>query len=275
MHVSLIAVAGTIVTVLVPAFIARPAHAQNVAVDRCLALAANPQQSARVHHAAQKGAQVRITYNGHSTFTIESPKGVTLTTDYNDIVGPSYLPVIATMNVAHETHYTKRPSNKIKHVLRGWNPDGPTAAIHDLTEQDMRVRNVPTNIRTSDSGTRFVQFGNSIFVFEVADLCIAHLGHLHHTLTTQQLAQIGQMDVVFVPIDGLFTLDTAGIIDVLSKLKPTVVVPMHYFSSAALSRFLDLIRKDYEIVRQRSSSMVVSRDQMPARPQVVVLYPGG
>jgi L-ascorbate metabolism protein UlaG (beta-lactamase superfamily) len=47
------------------------------------------------------------------------------------------------------------------------------------------VRSIATNIRNWSGGTE--RNGNSIFVFEIANLCIAHLGHLHHTLTQQQL----------------------------------------------------------------------------------------
>lgn len=265
----------------VAAFAPLPAHAQKTAPDRCLALARHAPMTPQIFHKAQlrlaalKPYQVRVTYNGHSTFTIESPKGVTAATDYNDIVGPTLTPTIATMNVAHSTHYTTRPDEKIKHVLRGWNPEGDAAAIHDLTELDLRVRNVPTNIRLGLSGPVSGRFGNSVFVFEVGSLCIAHLGHLHHTLTTQQLAQIGQMDVVLVPIDGTYTLDTAGMFAVLKSLKARIVMPMHYFSSESLVRFLDAAKADYDIVRQPSSTIVISRDQMPARPQVLVLLPGG
>ena len=71
---------------------------------------------------------------------------------------------------------------RIKHVLRGWNPNGG-AANHDLTVGDVKIRNVPTNIRSWAGGTEID--GNSIFIFEVAGLCIGHLGHLHHELTAQ------------------------------------------------------------------------------------------
>ena len=64
----------------------------------------------------------------------------------------------------------------------------------------MRVRNVPTNIRNWTGGTE--RYGNSIFIFEIANMCIAHLGHLHHTLTQQQLDEIGRVDVVMAPVDG-------------------------------------------------------------------------
>src|SRR5690606_38496497 len=112
-------------------------------------------------------------------------------------------------------------------VLRGWNPDGG-AARHDMSLEDVRVRNIPTNIRSYSGGTD--TWGNSIFVFETGNLCIGHLGHLHHTLTTQQLAQIGQLDVVLVPVDGSFTLDVEGMMEVLKALRAPLMIPMHYFS---------------------------------------------
>lgn len=256
------------------------AHAQKTAPDRCLALAMNDHQplvhKARMQLAALKPYEVRVTYHGHSTFTIESPKGVTLATDYNDYIRPVTAPLIVTMNGAHDTHNTDTPDTAIKHVLRGWNPDGNgAAAIHDLTVRDLRVRNVPTNIRSSYGRTASGQFGNSIFIFEVGGLCMAHLGHLHHTLTTQHLAQIGQMDVVFVPVDGSYTLDLPGTLEVLKSLKAPVIVPMHWFSGFSLSRFVDAAKASYEVVENPSSTIVFARDRMPSKPRILVLPPGG
>ena len=68
--------------------------------------------------------EARLTYSGHSTFLIESPKLVRIATDYNDYVRPPVRPDIVTMNHAHETHYTDRPDPDIKFVLRGWRDDG-------------------------------------------------------------------------------------------------------------------------------------------------------
>src|SRR5215469_9762296 len=62
--------------------------------------------------------QVRIIYNGHSTFTIESPQHVRIATDYNDYVSVPGVPDIVTMNHAHDTHYTDHPNPAIKYVLR-------------------------------------------------------------------------------------------------------------------------------------------------------------
>ena len=106
----------------------------------------------------------------------------------------------------------------------------------DLQYKDVRVRNVPTNIRTFEGGTE--RHGNSIFIFEVANLCIAHLGHLHHTLTQQQLNEIGRVDIVLVPVDGSYTLDLDGMVEVLHALKAPLMIPMHFFSAYTLDRFL-------------------------------------
>jgi len=212
--------------------------------------------------------QVRITYVGHATFLIESPQLVRIATDYNDFVRPPLPPDIITMNHAHSTHYTNHPDPGIKYVLRGWRDDGGPAG-HDLTFKDVHVRSVSTNIREWAGGTE--RYGNSIFVFEVANLCIAHLGHLHHTLTPQQLDEIGRVDVVMAPVDGSFTLDLDGMVEVLQSLKPQIIIPMHFFSTYTLDRFLARMRQSYPIEHNEIPAIVVSRATLPASPTVVVL----
>ena len=96
--------------------------------------------------AALASDQVRITFIGHATFLIESPRLVRIATDYNDYVKAPVMPDIVTMNHAHSTHYTDRPDLGIKYVLRGWRDDGKPAT-YDISYEDVRVRNVPTNIR--------------------------------------------------------------------------------------------------------------------------------
>jgi L-ascorbate metabolism protein UlaG (beta-lactamase superfamily) len=218
--------------------------------------------------AALAADQVRITYAGHSTFLIESPQLVRAATDYNDWVKPPILPDIATMNHAHSTHFTNRPDPGIKFVLRGWREDGRPAG-HDISYKDVRVRSVSTNIRDWGGGTE--KNGNSIFVFEIANMCIAHLGHLHHTLTQQQMNDIGRIDVVMAPVDGSMTLDLDGMVEVLQGLKAQMVIPMHSFSSYTLDRFLARMQKDFAISYSETPSTLISKTTLPAKPTVMVL----
>jgi len=227
--------------------------------------------SGTFHLAALNSDQVRLTFLGHATFLIESPQLVRIATDYNDYVRTPLLPDIVTMNHAHDTHYTDRPDPAIKYVLRGWGESPDQPASWDLKYRDVRVRNVPTNIRSFYGSTTTERYGNSIFIFEIANLCIAHLGHLHHTLTQQQLNEIGRIDVVMAPVDGSYTLDLDGMMDVLSALKAPLIIPMHYYSQYILDRFLDRARKLWDVETAEIPSVVVSKATLPGTPKVLVL----
>jgi L-ascorbate metabolism protein UlaG (beta-lactamase superfamily) len=246
-----------------------PAPPTSELSDRCPGLvAAAPRVIPAALRLALADGEVRLTYIGHSTFLIESPKLVRIATDYNDYVRPPILPDIVTMNHAHSTHYTDHLDPAIKYVLRGWGPDQKPAE-HDVTYRDVRVRNVPTNIRDWAGGTE--RHGNSIFIFEVAQLCIAHLGHLHHTLTQQQLNDIGRVDVVLVPVDGSYTLDLEGMIEVLHALKAPLMIPMHYFGMYTLNRFLGRVQQEWDVEMAETPSLVLSKASLPAKPKVLVL----
>jgi L-ascorbate metabolism protein UlaG (beta-lactamase superfamily) len=106
----------------------------------------------------------------------------------------------------------------------------------------------------------------------MANMCIAHLGHLHHTLNQQQLNEIGRVDIVFVPVDGGATLDMEGMFEVLTALKAPLMIPMHFFSSYTHHRFLDRARtQKWAIETSEIPSTVVSKTTLPGTPKVQVL----
>jgi L-ascorbate metabolism protein UlaG (beta-lactamase superfamily) len=210
---------------------------------------------------------VSITFLGHASFLIESPAGVRIVTDYNDAIRAPVTADIVTMNNAHPTHYSEAVEPGVKYVLRGWDPAGGVAN-HHLEYRDIRIRNVPTNVREL-GGTRYN--GNSIFVFEVAGLCIAHLGHLHHTLTATHLAELGAIDVVMVPVDGTYTLNQQEMIEVLRQIGPKLVIPMHIFSQASLERFLAKAEGSYAVRWEPSPTLVLFRTELPENPSILVL----
>jgi L-ascorbate metabolism protein UlaG (beta-lactamase superfamily) len=247
-----------------------PPTAAAQAADRCFAVSQAPArvQPASMRFASLGSAEVRLTFVGHATWLIESSGGVKIATDYNDYIRPSVVPDVATMNRAHTTHYSLLPDPGIKHVLRGWNPDGGPAK-HNLTVGDVRVRNVATNIRDWAGGA--VAYGNSVFVFEVGGMCIGHLGHLHHTLTEQQVTHIGQLDVVMVAVDGSYTMDIAGVVETLKTLRARLILPMHYFNPYTLNRFLERIGNDFPVERAAAPAITVSQVTLPAEPKILVL----
>lgn len=204
---------------------------------------------------------LRITFLGHASFLIETPQGVRVVTDYNGVNVPEDPPDIATMNHARSTHYTDHPDPRIKYVMHGWRDDGGPAQI-DLTFRDMHVSNLPTNIRDWQGGTEY--YGNSIFVFESAGLCVAHLSHLHHLLTEQDVATLGHIDVVMAPVDGIYTMSQPDMVKVLDELQPRLVLPMHYPTRETLDAFLALEQGRYAVRKFSPPTVVVSRATLPA-----------
>ncbi|SMX43912.1 MBL fold metallo-hydrolase [Actibacterium lipolyticum] len=252
------------------------AHAQDRRPSHCIALAdANP--ALEYIQLASFGAPlgdntVRINYVDHSTFVIETQGGLTAATDFTGFVGSAaVIPDVVTMNNAHDTHFTAFPDPAIPHVLQGW-AQGGVAADHHLDLGEMLVRNVPTDTR-GYYGDDIRKDGNSIFVFEVAGLCVGHLGHLHHEPDAAQYAALGRLDVVMAPVDGGRTLDLPSMIRVLQRLRSSVVIPMHWFDGSSLERFLAGISGDFAVERLDTNYLEVSLRSLPSRPTVLVLNP--
>ena len=168
------------------------------------------------------------------------------------------------------SHWTAFPDPAIPHALPGWGEFGE-GIEHYLDLGEMLVRNVSTDIRSAFSGVE--PKGNSIFVFEVAGLCIGHLGHLHHVPNDEQFAALGRLDVVMAPVDGGYTMPVPDMIAVIKRLKSSVVIPMHWFSGYSLEAFLAGVADEFAVERTGRSSLEVSLRSLPDRPTVVVLQP--
>ena len=217
---------------------------------------------------------VKITFVSHSTYRIETDDGIVIATDFSGYAGRgqdggAVIPTVVTMNNAHSTHFTDYPDPAIAHVLRGWNPNGDGPAEHRLELSDVTIRNVTTDIR--GWGAPRLD-GNSIFVFEVADLCIGHLGHLHHDLDDAHIARLGRLDIVMAAVDGSYTLDIPSMVGLLKRLKARIVLPMHIFGPTSLQSFLSGMSEAFLIDASRAGQTItVSLETLPSEPTVMVL----
>ena len=210
--------------------------------------------------------QVTISYQGHSTYLIESSGGVKIATDFAGWLSDPVTPDVVTMNQAHSSHYTDFPDPKIKNVLRGWDTDG-NIAEHHLMVGDVLVRNVTTDILRFSA----IPDGNSIFIFEADGLCIGHLGHLHHRLSEDHYTKIGRLDIVMIAVDGGLTMTHLSAREILDRLRSSIVLPMHVRSYDALPRFLNYLGEDFAIERLRENKLTVSLRTLPKRPTIMLL----
>src|SRR3954470_8411657 len=265
---SLVAATALLGLLIAPAAAAEPLRSE------CLAMANAPSRALPVsfQRVAAKPEEVAITYVGHSTYYIDTPGGVRIGTDFNGFYRTGRLPDVVTMNRAHSTHYTLSPDPKIPHVLHGWGENGQAAQVSTRVG-DVYIRNVTTDIRRyygEDSSGGMIRDGNSIFIFEVAGLCIGHLGHLHHKLDDTHFAAIGRLDIVMVPIDGTYTMSLDGVSEITKRLRSAVVLPMHRFATP-LDEFMRLIGQQFVIDQRSERSLKISRDTLPGTPTVIIL----
>ena len=253
-----------------------PAHAEDASAppSQCQAIAAATPAATFASFAAPEvepvaaaaDGEVTITYLGHSTFLIETPGGISIATDYNGWFRPATPPDVVTMNKAHSSHYTLTPDPAIRHVLHGWGDDGEPAD-YDIVVGDTYIRNVTTDIRSGFEGME--RDGNSIFIFEVAGLCIGHLGHLHYELDDSHYRQIGRLDVLMVPVDGGLTMGAESMSRVTTRLRAALILPMH--RPPLINDFLAMFGDDYDKSFATGPSVKVSLRSLPSKPLIYVL----
>lgn len=69
---------------------------------------------------------------------------------------------------------------------------------------------------------------NTVSVVSSDGIRLAHLGDLGHELSPAQLAALGRIDVLLIPVGGYYTIDAAQAKSVIGAVKPKITVPMHY-----------------------------------------------
>ena len=252
--------------------VAPNAAAQNIP-STCLAVAQNLQSpqvpvhfASFVQPAQSNKYDVQFSFQGHSTYLVESPQGITVATDFAGWLTDNIIPTAVTMNRAHSSHYTDFPNPKIKHVFRGWGTNGDIARYSEMVG-DVLVRNVTTDMLRFGA----VPDGNSIFIFETGGLCIGHLGHLHHKLSEDHYAKIGRLDVVMVPVDNGLTLNHVSLKELLKRVRSSVILPMHVRSAGALPGFLRQMGSEYPVQTVSKNKLVLSLRNLPKQPTIFLL----
>lgn len=211
---------------------------------------------------------VEVNYLGHSSFRIRS-KGVSLLTDpfLGKVVGlpfPKVEAEIVTVSHEHEDH------NAASQV--GGNPfviSGPG----EYEVKGILVFGTPT---FHDAANGAQRGKNTVYTFETEGMRVCHLGDLGHKLTEEQLMELNGVDILFVPVGGIYTLDPQGAIEVISQIEPKIVIPMHYRFEGISSSLVNLATVD-EFLKAAGEKvtplpkLVTSQDKLPEERQIVVL----
>src|SRR5258706_2149318 len=161
-----------------------------------------------------------ITYLGHSSFKIKT-KSASVVTDPFDpkMVGLKYSGVeaeIVTISHNHKDHSATDKVASTKKVVGG-------PGEYEISGVSIMVyKTFHDNKNGEERGE------NTVYVIEAEGLRIVHLGDLGHTLSDSLIDEIGDVDVLMIPVGGSFTIGPKEATEIISKIEPYFVIPMHY-----------------------------------------------
>lgn len=163
---------------------------------------------------------MKITWVGHSSFLIENSEGKKLLTDpFDDTIGYSVYRGscdIVTISHHHFDHdYTKEIKGKYELIDK----------TGDYNVNGIEITGIPSyhdKVKGAKRGK------NIIFIFRIDNYRICHLGDLGYVISKNEAHSIGNIDVLFIPVGGNFTIDGKEAAEVTKLLRPHIVIPMHY-----------------------------------------------
>jgi len=213
---------------------------------------------------------MKIKYLGHSAFVLTTNEGTRIVLDpyqagaYDGAVG--YPPITETAEIVLLSH--DHPDHGYAKAVKGKPQVISSAGSRSVKEVKV------TGLSTFHDESRGSQRGkNIVFTVEADGLRVTHLGDLGHMLSEKEVEQIGQPDVLLVPVGGFFTIDASTATKTAERLSARIVIPMHYkteccgFPIAPVDGFL----KGKENVKRLGQEVEVTKQSLPAWQEVWVL----
>ncbi|MFC2066530.1 MBL fold metallo-hydrolase [Chloroflexota bacterium] len=211
---------------------------------------------------------MKIKWLGHASFLITSEAGTRIITDpyaiddrlkYGEIRESAG---IVTVSHEHGDH------NNVAAVQ-----SSPEAVRGDAEVKGIKFKGIPTYHDDAEGSKR----GNNIIhCFEVDGVKICHLGDLGHELTDKQVAGLGKVDVLLIPVGGFYTIDATTASRICDRLKPRVIIPMHFKNSKCNFPIADVdefLRGKKNITQPDTSEIEFQAGVLPADTQIIVLKP--
>jgi len=151
---------------------------------------------------------------------------------------------------------------------------GNPRVVRGTTEiKGIKFRGIPTY---HDEALGKQRGSNTIFCFEVDGMKVCHLGDLGHPLNDKQVAELGEVDILLIPVGGFYTIDAIAAGLVCDQLKPRVIIPMHYKTSKCtfpISSVDEFLQGKKNVRRLDDSEVEFKSGELPANTQIIVLKP--
>lgn len=213
---------------------------------------------------------MKIRWIGHSCFLITAKSGLSIITDpYHTEQGVNYTPVkemadIVTVSHDHFDHNAVQSVGGKPEIVR---------SVGSKTIKGIEFRGIASY--HDDAGGK-KRGENIIFCFSIDGIKLCHLGDLGHALSSEQIKEIGKVDILFIPVGGYYTIDAVVATKVCDEIKPKVVVPVHY-KTAQLNfpvTGVDVFLGGKKNIKKLDSSVVeLEPDTLPVETGILILKP--
>ena len=211
---------------------------------------------------------MKVKWLGHASFLITSDTGIKIITDpYEPDERLKYGEIKESADIVTVSHEHGDHSNVS--AVRG----NPEAVRGTAKVKGIEFKGIPTYHDDAEGQQRGK---NTIFCFEVDGVRVCHLGDLGHLLSDKQAAELGSVDILLIPVGGNYTIDAKVASRLCDKLKPKVIIPMHFkndrciFPIAGVDEFL---QGKEGVSRLDASEAEFKQGELPATTKIVVLKP--
>ena len=214
---------------------------------------------------------MKIKWYGHSAFLITSANGTKIVIDpYESGAFGGQLSYgkikdqvdIALVSHEHADHNDVKGLPGSPQVVRG----SGSKTTHGITFKGIATYHDPS--KGSERGK------NTIFTFSVDEVQVCHLGDLGHILSEKELAEIGPVDVLLIPVGGYFTIDAKEATRVADQIRPKVLVPMHFKTEKTglpIASVEDFLKGKAKPKRPNASEVAFDKATLPQQMEIMVL----
>lgn len=208
-----------------------------------------------------------ISYLGHASFRIKGKNAVIVTDPYDPSIGLKFPKVEADIVSVSHGHFDHAALNQIQ---------GEPFVVEGPGEYEIKAVEIVGVASFHDNKNGAERGKNTIYNFKVDKVNIAHLGDFgQDNLTDLQAEEIGNVDILLIPVGGFYTIDAAAASKIASKLEPKIIIPMHYLDPdstikelTSVDNFLkEMGKEDVEPI----SKLTITADKLPEETQVVLM----
>ncbi|MGD8743993.1 MAG: MBL fold metallo-hydrolase [Candidatus Woesebacteria bacterium] len=203
---------------------------------------------------------MEINFLGHSSFKIKG-KGATVVTDPYDpkrvgLKFPRVKADIVTVSHDHFDHNNTDAVDKVKMVI--------------VRPGEYEVSGVSIiGISTYHDDKKGKKRGsNNVYVLEIDDLRLVHLGDLGHKLSEKQIDAVGTTDILMIPVGGEYTIGPKQAAEVVHSIEPTIVIPMHYKMEGLDEKSFSKLAKP-ETFLSNVNIPVEKKDKLTVRKEII------